>query len=279
MKRLIIAASVITSMAIGTASSQLKMPAPSPTQTVKQEFGMGSIEITYSRPSTKGRKVFGDLVPTGKLWRTGANAATKIVFTDPVEIGGKKIDSGTYVLYSIPTEESWEIILNKGLKNWGIDGYKESEDVVRFKVDAVKNKPAVETFTMQFANIKSESCELQILWENKAVTIPITTDIKEKIRAQIEAAMATDKKPYWQAAQFYNEYDKNLPRALENINKAIDENKKGFWMFLYKAKIQKEMGNVAGALESSKTSLALATEANNADYVKMNEQLQKELKK
>lgn len=266
-------------MVIGTAGAQVKMPAPSTTQTLKQEFGMGSIEITYSRPSTKGRKVFGDLVPTGKLWRTGANAATKIVFTDPVEIGGKKIDSGTYVLYSIPTEESWEIILNKGLKNWGIDGYKESEDVVRFKVDAVKNKPAVETFTMQFANIKSESCELQILWENKAVTIPITTDIKEKIRAQIEAAMATDKKPYWQAAQFYNEYDKNLPKALENINKAIDENKKGFWMFLYKAKIQKEMGNVAGALESSKTSLALATEANNADYVKMNEQLQKELKK
>lgn len=279
MKRLIIAASVITSMVIGTAGAQVKMPAPSTTQTLKQEFGMGSIEITYSRPSTKGRKVFGDLVPTGKLWRTGANAATKIVFTDPVEIGGKKIDSGTYVLYSIPTEESWEIILNKGLKNWGIDGYKESEDVVRFKVDAVKTKPTVETFTIQFANIKSESCELQILWENKAVTIPITTDIKEKIRAQIEAAMATDKKPYWQAAQFYNEYDKNLPKALENINKAIDENKKGFWMFLYKAKIQKEMGNVAGALESSKTSLALATEANNADYVKMNEQLQKELKK
>ncbi len=266
-------------MVIGTAGAQVKMPAPSTTQTLKQEFGMGSIEITYSRPSTKGRKVFGDLVPTGKLWRTGANAATKIVFTDPVEIGGKKIDSGTYVLYSIPTEESWEIILNKGLKNWGIDGYKESEDVVRFKVDAVKTKPTVETFTIQFANIKSESCELQILWENKAVTIPITTDIKEKIRAQIEAAMATDKKPYWQAAQFYNEYDKNLPKALENINKAIDENKKGFWMFLYKAKIQKEMGNVAGALESSKTSLALATEANNADYVKMNEQLQKELKK
>ena len=132
---------------------------------------------------------------------------------------------------------------------------------------------------MQFANIKPESCELQILWEKTTVTIPVTTDIKEKVRAQIDAAMKTDKKPYWQAAQFYNEYDKNSAKALENINKAIDENKKAFWMFLYKAKIQKEMGDVPGALESSKTSMELAKDAKNDDYVKMNVELQKELKK
>lgn len=279
MKKIIVAAAIVSSLFIAGVSAQVKMPAPSSTQTVKQDFGMGNIELTYSRPSAKGRKVFGNLVPSGKLWRTGANAATKIVFSDPVEIGGKKVDSGTYVLYTIPNEESWEIILNKGLKNWGIDGYKESEDVVHVTVVPVKTKTAVETFTMQFANIKPESCELQILWEKTTVTIPVTTDIKEKVRAQIDAAMKTDKKPYWQAAQFYNEYDKNSAKALENINKAIDENKKAFWMFLYKAKIQKEMGDVPGALESSKTSMELAKDAKNDDYVKMNVELQKELKK
>ncbi len=279
MKKIIVAAAIVSSLFIAGVSAQVKMPAPSSTQTVKQDFGMGNIELTYSRPSAKGRKVFGDLVPNGKLWRTGANAATKIVFSDPVEIGGKKVDSGTYVLYTIPNEESWDVILNKGLKNWGIDGYKESEDVVHVTVAPVKTKTAVETFTMQFANIKPESCELQILWEKTAVSIPVTTDIKEKVRMQIDAAMKTDKKPYWQAAQFYNEYDKNSSKALENINKAIDENKKAFWMFLYKAKIQKEMGDVPGAFESSKTSMELAKDAKNDDYVKMNVELQKELKK
>jgi hypothetical protein len=278
MKKLIVAISFTAALSIGSSNAQVKMPAASPTQTIKQEFGMGSVELTYSRPSAKGRKVFGDLVPTGKLWRTGANSATKISFSDPVEIGGKKLDSGTYVLYTIPTDDTWEIILNKGLKNSGIDGYRESEDVVRFKTEPLKTKSPVETFTIQFADIKAESCSLQLMWENKIVNIPITTDIKQKVKSQIEAAMLTDNKPYWQAAQFYNEYDKNLPKALDNINKAIEGNQKAFWMYLYKAKIQKEMGDKAGALASSSTSLALAKEANNNDYVRMNEKLQKELK-
>ena len=121
-------------------TGQIKMPAPSSTQTIKQDFGMGAIELTYSRPNAKGRKIFGDLVPYNKLWRTGANTATKIVFNDAVELGGKKIDTGTYVLYTIPGVDSWEIIINKGVKNWGIDGYKESEDVIRFKVEPTKAK-------------------------------------------------------------------------------------------------------------------------------------------
>ncbi len=278
MKKFIIAASVFMSLCFCAARAQVKMPSPSPTQTLKQDFGMGSIELIYSRPSAKGIKVFGDLVPAGKLWRTGANAATSISFSDPVEVGGKKLDSGTYVLYTIPNEDNWEVILNKGLKNSGVDGYKESEDVVRFKTEPVKTKSSVETFTMQFADIKAESCVLQLMWENKIVNIPITTDIKEKVKAQIEAAVLTDNKPYWQAAQFYNEYDKNLPKALENVSKAIEGNPKAFWMYLYKARIQKEMGDNAGALASSATSLTLAKEANNNDYVRMNEKLQKELK-
>ncbi len=260
-----------------TASAQVRMPQPSSTQTIKQDFGMGAIELTYSRPNAKGRKIFGDLVPYSKLWRTGANSATKIKFTDAVELGGKKIDTGTYVLYTIPGVDSWEVIINKGLTNGGTDGYKESEDVVRFRAEPTKTKNNIETFTMQFANIKPESCDLQLMWAKTVVNITVTTNIKDRLRVQIETALQGEKKPYWQAAQFYNEYDNNQTKALENVNKAIAENEKGFWMWLYKAKLQKEMGDKAGAKTSSLKSLELAKEAKNADYVKMNEELLKKL--
>ena len=276
MKKLLFAFSLLC--AANIASAQLKMPAPSPTQIIKQDFALGSIELTYSRPSIKGRKIFGDLVPYNAVWRTGANAATIIKFNDPVEIGGKKIDTGSYALYSIPNDGSWEIILNKGITNWGSDGYKQTDDVVRFKVNTMKMKDAAESFTMQFANIKPESCELHIMWDKTAVAIPITALIKDRMRASIEKAMMDEKKPYWNAAQFYNEYDKNSAKALENINGAVAQNPKAFYMWLYKAKIEKEMGDKKAAMASSKKSLELAREAKNEDYVRMNEDLMKKLK-
>ncbi len=276
MKKILLTGIFVTSMM--AINAQVKMPAPSPTQTIKQDFGMGIVELTYSRPSAKGRKIYGDLVPYNKLWRTGANAATIIKFSEPVEIKGKKVDTGSYALYTIPGEESWEFILNKGTSNWGTDGYSESDDVIRVRVEPMKMKTPIENLTMQFANIKAESCDLMILWQKTGVAIPIVTDIKEKIRGQLEAAMLKDKKPYWQAAQFYNEYDKNYIKALENVTKAAEANPKAFWILLYKANIQKEMGDKTGALASSKKSLELATEAKNDDYIKMNEELIKKLK-
>jgi hypothetical protein len=262
-----------------TILAQVEMPAPSPKQSIEQQFGMGSIEIVYSRPSAKDRKVFGDLVPYGKIWRTGANEASLISFSEPVEIDGKRVDSGTYALYTIPYEDVWEVILNKGVSNWGTENYLESEDVFRSKIEPVKNKAKIETFTIQLANIKNETCQLQILWDKKIVNIPIAVDIKEKLRAKINAAMLTNDKPYWQAAQFYYEYDKNLSKALENIDKAIESNLKAYWMYLYKAKIQKDMSNNAGALKSSIISLQLAKDAKNEDFVRMNQHLQNELKR
>ncbi|MEO6489265.1 MAG: DUF2911 domain-containing protein [Ferruginibacter sp.] len=276
MKRSLLALVLAGSYLVSTG--QVKMPQPSPTQSLKQDFGMGSIELTYSRPSAKERKIFGELVPYNKLWRTGANSATIIKFSDPVEIKGKKIDTGSYALYTVPGPETWDVILNKGVSNWGVDGYSETADVVRFSVPSMKMINTIETFTMQFADIKPESISLQILWDKTAVDIPITTNIKDKIKAQIDKAMLTDKKPYWQAAQFYNEYEKNSAKALENATKATDENPKAFWIWLYKAKIQKEMGDKQGALASAKKSLELATEQKNDDYVKMNEELIKKLK-
>lgn len=259
-------------------NAQVKMPAPSPTQTIKQDFALGAIEVKYSRPAAKGRKVFGDLVPYNKLWRTGANAATSIKFTDAVEIQGKRVDTGSYVLYTIPGTDSWEVILNKGLTNWGVDGYKASEDVLRFKVPSKSNKTKVESFTMQFSDIKPETCSLDIMWENTTVSIPFTATIKERMRAQLTEALKGDKKPNWLAAQFYNEYDNNPAKALEYANAATVDNPKAFWVWLYKAKIEQALGNKKAALESSKTSWALAKEAKNDDYVKMNEDLQKKLK-
>jgi hypothetical protein len=274
MKKILLAAMLFTGYAL---SAQVKMPASSPTQTIKQNFALGFIEVTYSRPLAKGRKVFGDLVPFDKLWRTGANNATIIKFSNAVELNGKKIDSGSYALYTIPGEDIWEIILNKGITNWGITNYKETDDVIQFKVQPTRIKP-VENFTMQFANVKPESCELQLMWEKTAVTISITAVIKEILRAQIEQAMMTDKKPYFLAAQFYNEYDHNQTKALENIKKAVEENPKAYYMWLYKAKLEYDMGNKAAAKLSSKTSLDLATAEKNDDYIKMNKALQKKLK-
>ena len=279
MKKLTIILAVLTCITLQNATAQIKFPAASTTQTLKQDFGLGSIEITYSRPSSKGRNVFGDLVPYGKLWRTGANGPTTIKLTAPVEIGGKKLDTGTYVLYTIPNEDNWEVIINNGLKNWGADGYKESEDIVRFKVPSIKIKTKIETFTIQIANVKPDTCHLEIMWEKRGIDITITADINQKLKSQLDAAMLTDKKPYWQAAQFYFEYEKSLPKALDYISKATVENPKAFYMFLYKARIQKEMGKIADAMETSKTSLLLSKEAKNDDYVRMNEKLQKELKK
>lgn len=272
---LITAAFAVSALA---AQSQVRMPQPSPTQTIKQDFAMGNIELTYSRPAAKDRKIFGDLVPYGKMWRTGANAATLIKFSEPVEIMGKKIDTGSYAIYTIPGVDNWEVILNKGITNWGTDGYKESDDVIRFKVEPVKIKTETENLTMQFDNIKPESLELWLVWDKTGIKIPINANIKDKLRGQLETAMQGEKKPYFQAAQFYNEYDKNNTKALENVNKATEENPKAYWIFLYKAKIQKQMGDIEGAKASSTKSLELARTDKNDDYVKLNQDFLKELK-
>lgn len=260
--------------------AQVTMPAPSTTQIIVQDFGMGKIELTYSRPGIKGRQLFGqntELVPLGKPWRTGANAATKIHFTDNVTIGGKTLDTGSYVIYTIPNQAQWEVVVSKGTAYPGSEGFKESDDVVRFKapVSAVKDK--IETFTMQFGNVKNESCELHLMWGNADVAIPITTNTKDRIRTQLEAAMQGDKKPYYQAATFYYDYDKNYAKALENINKATAENPKAYYMFLQKARIQKDMGDKAGAKASAMKTIELAKEGKNADYVNFGNQLLKQL--
>lgn len=260
------------------ARAQVKMPAPSPTQKIKQDFGLGTIDLSYSRPSKKGRKIFGDLVPFGKVWRTGANAATIIKFTDAVTIGGNKVDTGSYSFYTVPNVDSWEIILNKNTGNWGASGYDEKDDVLRFRIAPEKTKGLTETFTIQFENIQPESCDMVLYWEKTKVTVPIKSNIRDRIRTNIETAMQGDKKPNWQAAQFYNEYDNNPKKALEYTNAAVKDNPKAYWIWLYKAKLEHSLGRDKEAKESSDKSLELARAEKNDDYVKMNLELQKKLK-
>lgn len=280
MKKIILMVALVIAI---TAQSQVKMPAPSSTQTIYQDFGMGKIELTYSRPNIKGRTMLkenSDLAPLSKLWRLGANAATKIKFTDNVTIGGKLLDTGSYVLYTIPGKEYWEIIINKGLNNWGTDGYKAAEDVVRFKIKSEKMGSTVETFTMQFAAIQPETCELHIMWGTTAVAIPVSTNVKSRLKAQIEKELSADKvnsAMYQMAATFYFEWDKDLNKALENAKKATAATPNGFWLFLLEAKIEKEMGDKIAAKASAEKCIALATIAKNEDYIKQATDLIKKL--
>ena len=276
MKKILLSALVF--FIVSSAGAQLKMPALSPTQTLKQEFGVGSIEIKYARPAVRSRKIFGNVVSYGTIWRTGANAATQIRFTDPVMVNGSPLDSGSYVLYTIPNKSEWEIIFNKGLSNWGIDGYKKEEDVLRFTMPVTKLKSSVESLTMQLAAVSPKYCELHLMWDKTAIIVPITTDVKPKLKLQLEDALKGDKKPYWQAAQFYNEYENDSQKALEYVDKAIEQNKEAYWIWIYKARIQAKLGDKAGALVSSKQSKQLAEKAGNDDYVRMNDEFQKSLK-
>lgn len=268
-------------LALGfTANAQLKVPAPSPLQTIKQAFALSEITIEYSRPSIKGRVIFGDVVPFGKVWRTGANGSTKITFGEDVTVSGNAVAAGTYAIYSIPNKDSWEIMLYKDLKMGGdVASYKVEDEVTRF---VVKTKPVnekVETFSIDLANMTSASVDVQLVWENTRVSFVVKADIDAKIMKSIDGALAKDTRPYYQAASYYYESGKDMVKALEWVNKATEQNPKGYWVFLLKAKIQSKAGDKTGAVATAQQVIALAKEDKNDDYVKMAEKLIAENKK
>jgi len=257
-----------------SAQAQIKMPAASPTQTLSQDFGLGKIEIVYSRPSLKGRPVFGNgtvLAPTGSVWRTGANGATKVTFTHPVSIGNTLLAAGSYALFTIPGENEWTIIFNTNSNSWGSFSYKEAEDVVRLKVKAETTNNSTENFTINIDNITAESATISLKWANTLVNIPLSTDIKTTIRNQVKEAtkgLSVTADVYFAAANFYFEMDKDFDNALVCIDKAVSLNTKAYYMFLLKAKIQKQLGDKNGAKISAETCVNLAIAAKNDDYVR-----------
>ncbi len=262
-----------------SAQAQIKMPAASPTQTLSQDFGLGKIEIVYSRPGLKNRAAFGNgtvLAPTGSVWRTGANGATKVTFSHPVTVGGKLLAAGSYALFTIPGESTWTIIFNTNTNSWGSFSYKEAEDVVRFQVKPETTSNSTENFTINVDNINPETATISLKWAKTLVNIPISTDIKPTIREQVKAATKGNNVTadvYFSAANFYYDMDKDYDNALVCVDKAVSLNTKAYYMHLLKAKVQKELGNKKGARESAETCIKLATEAKNDDYVRNGKEL------
>jgi hypothetical protein len=272
MKRTLLTLTLACAL-LNVSAQQLRTPAPSSTQTIKQELGIGSVELNYSRPGMKGRKVFGDLVPFDKVWRTGANNATTLTFSDEVVVDGKKLAPGKYGFLTIPGKDNWTLIITKQTDVTSPADYKQESDVVRVKAKPMTMKDAVETFTMQFGNIKTNSADLHIMWENTAVSFPISADVDSKVMAQIDNIMNKDNRPYFAAGLYYLSNGKDLNKALTWFDKAIEQEPKAFWAFHQKANTLAKLGKKDEAKATALKSIALAKEAKNDDYVALNEKL------
>lgn len=263
---------VLLSAALGCLA-QIKTPSPSPTQTIHQDFGLAAIDLSYSRPGMKGRKIVGDLVPYGKVWRTGANGATTITFGDEVEIGGVKIAPGKYGLVTIPGKDVWTIIITKQLDITNPAAYKKENDVVQATATARSLNDPVETFTMAFEDVKANSCLLTMKWEKTLIELPIKTEIDTKVMMQIDTAIIGKNPPYYAAAQYYFNNGKDLHKAKDWAIKATQGDPDAFYMFYLLAQIQEKLGEKADAIATAKKSIELSKKASNSDYVTLNEKL------
>jgi len=277
MKKLLFSALFVSGMMIAQAQA-VKTPSPSTSQTVKQEFGLGSVELSYSRPNMKGRKIFGDLVPYNAVWRTGANSATTLTFSDEVIIGGTKVPAGKYGLLTIPGATEWTIVISKQTDVTSPAAYKQDQDVVRLKANAVAMPFEIETFTIMFSAVKSNSVEVGIMWDKTYVPFTVSADIDTKVMAQIDAAMNKDNKPYFQSAMYYMENGKDLNKANEWLDKAIAQNPSAFWIWHQKANCLAKLGKKSDAVTAANKSIELAKAAKNDDYVSLNNKLLATLK-
>jgi hypothetical protein len=270
MKSILILISVL-SLAMPSMAQNIKTPRPSSTQNVIQDFGLSTVELSYSRPNVKGRKIFGDLVPFGNVWRTGANSATTLTFGDDVTIGGKKIPAGKYGLLTIPGASEWTVIITKQLDVTSPSAYKADQDVVRLTASVQQIPLPEETFLISFKNVKSSTMDLVMIWERTSVSIPISTDVDSKVMAQINEAMNLDNKPYGQAAQYYMENGKDLNQALVWYNKATVQEPDAYWIWYQKANCEAKLGKKSDAMASANKSIELAKVAKNPDYVTLNQ--------
>ncbi len=270
---------VLACMVFKFAPAQLKTPAPSPTQTFKQDFALSTIEVSYSRPGVKGRKIFGDLVPFGSVWRTGANSATTIIFGDTVIINKTKVAPGKYGLLTIPDRKKWTFIISKQTDVTNPADYKQDQDLVRATGDAESIDDPVETFTIDIANIKPNSCELQLVWDKTSVSLPITVDIDNRIMGQIDQQMNKDNRPYFSAAMYYMDNGKDLNQALQWFNKAVELQPRAYFVIYQQANCLAKLGKKDEARAAALKSKSLAAEQNNNDYVRLNDKLLAELEK
>ncbi|HMJ68189.1 MAG TPA: DUF2911 domain-containing protein [Cyclobacteriaceae bacterium] len=269
------------------AYAQIESPSPSPSVTLTTKIGITDVKIAYSRPRIKGRKVFGAgtdfLTPYGAIWRTAANNGSVITFGDDVEVEGKKVAKGDYLLLTIPGASDWTIILYKDVALGGnTEGYKQENDAARFTVKSEKLTEKVEMFTMEVTDLTDDNttAKIQLAWENTSIKFAVKTDLDSKMMKSIETA-TTNSIPnmYATSARYYLTNKKDLKQALEWVDKSIAADPKAFWNINLKAQIQKAAGDKAGAIATAKKSIEIAKASpNDFGYVKQNEDLIASLK-
>ena len=280
MKNIFIALTIV--LASFSSNAQVRTPQASPKAVVNQMVGLTDVEIEYYRPGMKGRTIFGDLVPFGKLWRTGANANSTISFSEDVIIDGKTLKKGKYALYTIPRADSWEVIFYTDTSNWGNpDDFKDSNVALKTTVKPEMINRNIESFTIGINNLDNNFAHLEISWEKTVAAIRFEVPTQKTALANIEKALAGPTwSDYFSAAQFYYQSNGDMNKALSYVNKAQDMSKdKPFYVIRQKSLIQAKLGDKKGAIETAKLSLAAAQAANNNDYVKMNQDSIKEWSK
>jgi hypothetical protein len=273
MKNILIAFAII--IANFTIEAQVKTPQSSPKATISQTVGLTDVEINYSRPSARGRAVFGDLVPFGKVWRTGANENTTISFSDDVIIDGKTLKKGKYALYTNPKIENWDIIFYKTTDNWGNPAeWNEANVVLKATVKPETLSKKVETFTLGISGLDNNFAFLELYWENSYAALKFEVPTQKTATANIEKALAGPTAgDYFSAAQFLFQSNGDITKARTYVDKALELSQdKPFYYYRLKSLIQAKQGDKKGAIETAKVSLAAAEIAKNQDYVKMNKE-------
>ena len=261
------------------ANAQIETPAPSPFQKIEQKVGLTDVTLEYSRPSVKGRKIYGGLVPFGEVWRLGANANTKITFSDDVKVGDSDLKAGSYAMYAKPSAESWEIIFYSDATNWGTPQEWDAKKVAASVTAPAYPMPmSVETFTMTFDDLKSDSAKIGIIWEGVYVAVPFNVNTDAQVSANIDNVMnGPSGNDYYAAAVYYLENGKDINKSKMWIDKAISMREKpAFWFHRQQSLIYAKSGDKKGAVKAAQTSLSLAKEAGNNDYVALNTKSLKE---
>ncbi|MGC1514772.1 MAG: DUF2911 domain-containing protein [Maribacter sp.] len=262
-----------------TVEAQINTPAPSPGSKIMQTVGLTEVMVDYSRPSMRGREIFGNLVPFDKLWRTGANAYTKITFDTDVTIGGKEVKAGTYSIFTKPGAANWEVFFYTDIVGGGTPStWEESKIAAQVTVPVAKMEMPVETFTITIDDVMNESANLGIIWENTYVAVPFAVPTDAAVMKSIDTALnGPTAGDYYAAAVYYSEAGKDINKSKEWMAKAMSMTEKpAFWQLRQQSLILAKSGDKKAAIEAAKKSLAGAKEAGNDDYVKMNTESLKE---
>lgn len=270
---------ILTLMFNPKGKAQVKIPPASSSQTITQSLGTSKIVLVYNRPNMNGRKIFGELVPYGQIWRTGANLIPSITLEKEVSIAGKKVEPGTYGILTIPNQDKWTIIFTKNNNQWGSYTYNEDEDLFRFSVASQKLDKPVETFTIAFAEVTPNSAKMTLSWENVLVDFDLSIDEDVEIMASIDEAMKGDKPPYFASAGYYYKNNKDIKKALEWVNKAEEEAPGAAYIKYLKGLIQIKAGDKAGAIKTAQKGVDIAKEENNQEYIRLNGQVLEQAKK